>query len=175
MSNAGAATLATGATGVDCSTSSLVSLPGIPAIALGDMDCFHGPAKALYSSYPAPIGKYFNTIAGATNESSETISSSREFSTTGAYAVFVDSGADLYFTNFAVANKIDDPTSDLDSPDGADIYLQNTMAPYRVQCLDRWEQVQADVIVNIADEDLETGEDPADVNNDQFWDFDQTL
>jgi hypothetical protein len=175
MSNAGAATLATGATGVDCSASSLVSLPGIPALAIGNLGCFHGPAKALYSAYPLPIGEYINPVSGGTNLSTETISSGNELSTSGAFVTSVDSGADTYFTNFAVANMIDDPTSDLDSPNGADIYLQNTMAPYRVQCLDRWEQIQADVIVNIADEDLETGEDPADVNNDQFWDFGQTL
>lgn len=149
---------------------SLKSFPGFPAVyPVGDKGCFWGPATMLYSDWPTTLGKYFNVVGTGVNELSETIDSSRTLATTKS--VTIDGN---YFTNLAVANHIDDPTSDVTSPGGNALYIGNTMSPYRVRCVDDYEQVQAEVLVDTADQDLEPGEVPGDPDNDQFYDFLET-
>jgi hypothetical protein len=163
-------TLAVTNAALDCTGTSLMSFPGFPAVyPVGDKSCFWGPAIMLYSDWPTTIGKYFNVVSSGVNELSETIDSSRNLATTKS--VSIDGN---YFTNLAVANHIDDTTTDVTSPGGNALYIGNTMSPYRVRCVDDYEQTQAEVLVDIADDDLETGEDPGNANNDQFYDFLET-
>jgi len=159
--------------GIDCSATALIDFPGMPGLpALGsNLSCINGPARALYNDWPTTAFSYIVPVAGALNEASEEIPSGN--GNISSFPTIIDGN---YFTNVATVNKIDDPTSDVLSPtDGLEMYLGNSMRPYRARCLDSREQILAEVLVYIADEDLETGEDPNDANNDQFFDFGQTL
>ncbi len=119
--------------------------------------CFWGAGPRLYSSWPTPMGKYFNTSGGL--EGSEEMDSG-------------NSGG--LNDNVSVCNKIDDPTTSI-TRGGVDHYEANSSFPYNVKCIDKYGQTQKEIFVYIGDADLSTGEDPGVPANDQHYDWLEVL
>jgi hypothetical protein len=120
--------------------------------------CFHGAGTLLYSDWPETIGEYFNTSFRL--EATSILDSSNALTSLG---------------NTLVANLIDDNTQDVEDGNMDPMYIGNSMNTYIVQCRDKYDQLQRQVNVYVADEDLETGEDPADPNNDTQYDWEQSI
>jgi hypothetical protein len=133
----------------DCSSASLLGPTE------DTKDCFYGAATELAPSWPSVIGTYFSTTTGTVEGRLEMDSANEQEATVG---------------NLLTANLMDDETTSI-----GDFYFANSMRSYRVECRDKHEQLRASVDVYIADEDLETGEDPGDPDNDGWFDWLQTI
>ena len=55
------------------------------------------------------------------------------------------------------------------------LYLGNSMRYYTVACVDAYQEEIHTILVEIADQDLTTGEDPADPVLDDFYDWEESL
>lgn len=122
--------------------------------------CYWGAGPRLIDDFPNYTSHYITTAEGL--ESSDTLDSENE------------SDESIAGTNLGVCNKYDTPavpiTSGLQS-----YYVANSLTPYKVTCLDKYEQTLGTVNVYIADDDLSTGQDPGVPASDQYYDWAEAL